>query len=180
MSTFDEAVGLLASALEKAKRTRAEMEASGLVEVTRQERGPGGTTRTVRRWLRPEQAQQTAEASDKAAKLKQLQDEVRKLQAQIAALKAERSGPARAKPPPDERVAGFVKRLEAARGTDTHRDVMREIEDLPTDVVKQIAHAAMGMRPRSRKDAMKLIQNRHDMLVGARARDAHRAGRTAA
>jgi hypothetical protein len=85
---LNEAVGLLTSALEKAKRTRAEMEASGLVEVMRQERGPGGTTRTVRRWLRPEQAQQTAEASEKAAKLKQLQDEVRKLQAQLVGARA--------------------------------------------------------------------------------------------
>lgn len=102
--------------------------------------------------------------------------------------KASRSKQPLAKPAKPETdpdlIRSYARRLESALGDDPsfHRLLAELAGDKAMTVlaIKSVAHAFSGGRAKSKKDALARIALRHDSLVGARAREASRDGRTAA
>ncbi len=77
------------------------------------------------------------------------------------------------------KVNDHVVRLNYHLGHDSFDGVHAEVAGHPTAHVHAVAKAFTGAQGRSKKRSLELIQKKHNVLVGARAREASRDGRTA-
>lgn len=77
------------------------------------------------------------------------------------------------------KVNDHVVRLKYHLGHDSFAGVHAEVASHPTAHIHAVAKAFTGTQGRSKKHSLELIQKKHNVLVGARAREASQDGRIA-